>query len=77
MSTFPGVKSGWISYALANVISPRLKKALVKARSHSRRSGGRWGLWLFFTTAYGVVFWTYYVLETVGVAGLWSDGPVS
>jgi hypothetical protein len=55
---------------VANVVSPRLKKALVKARSKSRSAGGRFGILLFFALAYVGMFWAYYVLETVGVSGL-------
>lgn len=56
----------------ANIVSPRLKKALVKARSKSRSAGGSFGLLLFFALAYAAMFWAYYALETEGVSGLFG-----
>lgn len=55
------------------VLSPRLKRALVKARSGSRRWAGRMGTALFFVVAYGLAFYAYYLLETVGAGGFFPQ----
>lgn len=52
------------------ITSPRLKSLLVNVRSRSRRSGGGFGVVVFLTLVYGLLYWAYFILETRGPSGL-------
>src|SRR5438105_13672471 len=51
-------------------IAPGLAKILRKLRYESASGGGQVGLWIFYGLMYGVVFSTFYIVETYGPAGL-------
>ena len=54
----------------ADWISPRLRRLLMTARTHSRREGGTVGLLLFYAIAYGALYYAYFVEDARGPGGL-------
>lgn len=55
---------------VTSVLGPRLARLLISARKGSKREAGAVGLWLFYAMGYGLLYYAFFVLETLGPAGL-------
>jgi hypothetical protein len=54
----------------ADWITPWLQRVLTKTRRDSHRHAGTMGLFLFYVTVYGALYYAYYVVERHGPAAL-------
>jgi hypothetical protein len=60
-----------VGFAIAaDWISPWLQRLYNRFRRDSKREGGHLGMWLFYTLAYGALYYAYLISEQRGVAGL-------